>query len=80
MRSFFYSCLRHDTLNSKSTSLLASNKMKSGTNVGKLELDVKDGVREDYYLLKKCISFSSSVLIERKLDYFRFHFVHLKKS
>lgn len=54
MRSFFYSCLRHDTLNSKSTSLLASNKMKSGTNVGKLEgVRVSHGVREDYYLLKK---------------------------
>lgn len=54
-RSFFYSCLKHDTLNSKSTGLLASNKMKSGVNVGKLEgvKDVKDGVREDYYLLKK---------------------------
>lgn len=35
--------------------------------------------RTEEYHLQKLISFSSSALIKAKLDYFRFHFVHLKK-
>lgn len=57
MRSFFYSCLKRDTLNSKSTRLLASNKMKSGINVGKLEGVRREGWCERILLTKKMYFF-----------------------